>query len=225
MIYDITDTKRTEQKLQELTQTLEERVQERTRERDQVWNCSLDLIAVTTRDGSLRSVNPAWTAVLGHEENSLLDHSFTEFVHSEDRSAAMKALGAEAAVEHLDLRLRDAEGGWRSLEWTLVPEGEAIYATGRDVTERRRIEEQLRQSAKDGGGGSADRRHRARLQQHADGHHRRSGAGAAPVRSRTRGRGVRIMDAVVASAERAAALTHRLLAFSRRQTLNPSPWM
>ena len=39
-------------------------------------------------------------------------------------------------------------------------------------------------------------------------------------RGRTQRR-VGFMDAVVSSAERAAALTHRLLAFSRRQTLNP----
>ena len=61
MIYDITDMKRTEEKLQILTRTLEAKVEERTRERDRIWNRSLDLIAVLTRDGAPRSVNPAWT--------------------------------------------------------------------------------------------------------------------------------------------------------------------
>ena len=90
-------------------------MQERTRERDRVWNCSLDLIAVTTRDGFFARSIRLGPRCSGMRRDSLLDHSFTEFVHSEDRSAAMKALGAEAAVEHLDLRLptpRVAGAAW-----------------------------------------------------------------------------------------------------------------
>ena len=44
--------------------------------------------------------------------------------------------------------MRDAKGAWRQIDWTFVPEGDALYATGRDVTERRQLEEQLRQSQK-----------------------------------------------------------------------------
>ena len=221
VIYDVTETKRVEEKLQELTRTLEERVRERTRERDRIWDRSLDLIAVIGRDGALRSVNPAWMALLRYGEDAILGRALVEFVHPEDKAAAARALSAHAAAAHTDLRLRDADGAWRWIDWRFTPEGDALYALGRDVTERRRLEELLRQSQKmeavgqlTGGiahdfnnlltgiiGGLELARRRLEAGRSADAY--------------------RFMHAVTVSAERAAALTHRLLAFSRRQTLNP----
>jgi PAS domain S-box-containing protein len=221
VIYDITDLKRTQEQLQDLTRTLEAKVEERTRERDRIWRRSLDLIAVLGRDGALRSVNPAWAKLIGQPEAAIAGRPIGHFVHPEDAAALTQALADESPSEHLDLRLRDAEGAWRRLDWTFVPEGDAIYATGRDVTERRHLEEQLRQSQKMeavgqltggiahdfnnmltgiiGGLELAKRRLNSGRTQEAFG----------------------FMDAVAMSAQRAAALTHRLLAFSRRQTLNP----
>ena len=78
--------------------------------------------------------------------------------------------------------------------------------------------------AEDGGGRPAHRRHRARLQQSADRHHRHAGAAADPAAP-----GPYCRDSTATStprqgaSKRAAALTHRLLAFSRRQTLDPKP--
>jgi PAS domain S-box-containing protein len=220
VIYDITETKQTHEKLQELTRTLEARVEERTRERDRIWNRSLDLIGVLRRDGALRAVNPAWSHLLRHAEPDLLGRSLAEFVAPDDRPALLRALGSETATGQVDLRLRDADGAWRWLNWTFVPEGDALYATGRDVTERRQLEEQLRQSQKMEAvgqltGGIAH-----------DFNNMLTGiiAGLELARRRLEaGRkddAFRFMDGATASAERAAALTHRLLAFSRRQTLD-----
>jgi len=221
VIYDITETKRTEEKLQELTRTLEARVQERTRERDRIWNLSLDLIAVVGRDGALRSVNPAWPALLGYQEDALRGHPLAEFVHPEDHLVISRALAAQAPAEHIDLRLRDAKGAWRQIDWTFVPEGDALYATGRDVTERRQLEDQLRQSQKmeavgqlTGGIAHDFNNMLTGIMAGLDLARRRIEAGRTPE-------AFRFMDGAVASAERAAALTHRLLAFSRRQTLDP----
>jgi PAS domain S-box-containing protein len=221
VIYDITETKRTEEKLQELTRTLEARVQERTRERDRIWNLSLDLIAVVGRDGVLRSVNPAWPALLGHGEDALLGRPLAEFIHPEDHLVVARALAAQAPAEHVDLRLRDAQSAWRQIDWTFVPQDDALYATGRDVTERRQLEEQLRQSQKmeavgqlTGGIAHDFNNMLTGIMAGLDLARRRIEAGRTPE-------AFRFMDGAVASAERAAALTHRLLAFSRRQTLDP----
>ncbi len=221
VIYDITETKRTEEKLQELTRTLEARVQERTRERDRIWNLSLDLIAVVGRDGALRSVNPAWPALLGYQEDALLGRPLAEFVHPEDHLVVSRALAAHRPAEHVDLRLRDAKGAWRQIDWTFVPEGDALYATGRDVTERRQLEDQLRQSQKmeavgqlTGGIAHDFNNMLTGIMAGLELARRRIDAGRTPE-------AYRFMDGAIASAERAAALTHRLLAFSRRQTLDP----
>ena len=150
VIYDITATKRAEQKLQELDADAgSARSQERTRERDRIWNRSLDLIAVLgARRASCARSTRRGRRLLRLREEALLGQPLPTSSIPKTAAAARRALGAETRSSMLDLRLRDADGAWRWLNWTFVPEDDAIYATGRDVTERRQLEDQLRQSQK-----------------------------------------------------------------------------
>ena len=72
-------------------------------------------------------------------------------------------------------------------------------------------EEALRPEPEDGGAWPADRRHRARLQQHADGRGRR----ARPADKGSRREAEVLCRQCVAAAERGARLTAQLLAFAR----------
>ena len=79
--------------------------------------------------------------------------------------------------------------------------------------------------AEDGSDRPAERRHRSRLQQPPDDRDRQSGNRAAssrPSRQLTRVCN-RVLTNAMRGAQRAAALTSRLLAFSRRQALDPKP--
>jgi PAS domain S-box-containing protein len=62
---DVTRQVEAERALRSLNEGLEHRVAEQARERDRIWNVSQDLLAVADTDGTLLSVNPAWTATLG----------------------------------------------------------------------------------------------------------------------------------------------------------------
>lgn len=44
--------------------------------------------------------------------------------------------------------MRRSDGSWRTYNWSCNDEGDAIYAVGRDLTERNELEEQLRQAQK-----------------------------------------------------------------------------
>ena len=144
---DITDQKRgeaalraSEFALRELNDTLERQVRQRTAERNRVWEMSLDLFAIMGFDGRLKAINPAWTTTLGRDTETLLSQSFREQVHPDDHDAVavvMERLLAGETVERFEDRLRHADGSWRWISWTLVPEGDVFYAVGRDVTGER----------------------------------------------------------------------------------------
>ncbi len=222
---DITDQRRVEQALRELNDTLEQRVAERTRERDLIWRASRDLYVVCSFDGVYRSANPAWRD-LGYEPEALVGARFEALIHPDDVPAVRSRFAALVGGDPdagMDSRIRAADGTYRWVAWTAVVAGEDIYAAGRDVTERRALEEQLRQSQKMDAigqltGGIAH-----------DFNNLLTGIiGALDIVRRRIDGGrlddvARFMDAASTSAQRAAALTHRLLAFARRQPLDAKP--
>jgi PAS domain S-box-containing protein len=217
--------------LAELNATLAQRVEEKTRERDRIWNVSQDLLVVADRNGIWKTINPAWTRTLGWSEGELLNRTSEWLEHPDDggiTQARVKKLGGSGAIAKFESRFRHKDGSYRWLSWTGVPDQDHIYAVARDVTAEKAAAERLKtteeallQSQKmeavgqltggiahdfnnllTGIVGSLDLL-QTRLNQ---------------GRSENVGR---YIDAAMTSANRAAALTHRLLAFARRQPLIP----
>ncbi len=229
---DVTDRKRAERALQNLNETLEQQVAQRTRERDRTWNNSQDLLLVADARGIMHAVNPAWTTILGYRDRELLGRSFLELVHPEDREGSLAAVdrASHQALPVYENRYRHKDGSFRWISWVASPEGERIYASGRHVTAEKQAaaeleaaQAQLRQSQKMEAvgqltGGLAH-----------DFNNLLTGISGSLelLQSRVSRGQVTELDRYVAAAQgaakRAAALTHRLLAFSRRQTLDPRP--
>jgi PAS domain S-box-containing protein len=99
-------------------------------------------------------VNPAWFRTLGYTEADLLSRPYLDFIHPDDREAtikqAAKARGGSAVV-YFENRYLHKDGTWRWVLWmaTPYPETQVIYATGRDITERKAAEETLARYAAD----------------------------------------------------------------------------
>jgi PAS domain S-box-containing protein len=122
-----------------------------------------DLIIEIDRALNLLYVSPSHREVLGMEEATFLGRDTLQFPHPNDRGAVATAFSrlfeSRLPVEFL-ARLRHRDGSWRFIEVRARPyetsEGELhAVAVGRDVTERRRheeeqarFEEQLRQKQK-----------------------------------------------------------------------------
>jgi PAS domain S-box-containing protein len=217
--------------LAELNATLAERVEEKTRERDRIWNVSQDLLLVADRNGVWQTVNPAWTRTLGWSEAELLNRTSEWLDHPDDggttRAHVRKLLAGNTTVR-FESRFRHKDGTYRWLSWTGVSDKDRIYAVARDVTadkaatdRLKAAEEALRQSQKMEAvgqltGGIAH-----------DFNNLLTGIVGSLDLLQTRldqGRTenvARYINAAMTSANRAAALTHRLLAFARRQPLIP----
>jgi PAS domain S-box-containing protein len=195
-------------------------------ERDRIWNTTNDLMAVAGQDGYLKSVNPAWSRLLGHDEATLLARPFLELVAEDDRPrvrAAMARLARGESVTEFEDRLLHADGRTSLIAWNGEPLGDTFYVVGRNVTEQRRVEEALRQSQKMEAvgqltGGIA----------HDFNNLLQGITGSLELLQKRLAQGRlgdldRFITGAMAAANRAAALTHRLLAFSRRQPLDPKP--
>lgn len=227
---DISARRKAEEALQQLNETLEQQVAERTAERDRMWVTSPDLMLVIDFSGVLRQVNPAWTTMLGYDAAELVGRHVNEFVVPDDHEGTTGAYLAAAAGQRPAIvnRYYHKDGSTRWISWVAAPAGDVTYATGRDITAEReqalalaQTEEQLRQAQKMEAvgqltGGIAH-----------DFNNLLTGViGSLDLLQRQLARGqtdklARYATAATTSANRAAALTHRLLAFSRRQPLDP----
>lgn len=212
---DITDRRR-------LEDHLETAARERTDERDTLWRASRDLFVVCGFDGVYRAVNPAWTATLGWTAEDLVGARFDAFVHPDDRTLAEQALErviTAGDLDDVDVRFRTRDGAYRWISWNVVPRGDHFYAAGRDVTERKALEEQLRQSQKLEavgqltGGVAHDFNNLLTVIKSSTDLLKRPNL---PEERRTR-----YVDAISDTVARAAKLTGQLLAFARRQALQP----
>ncbi|MFF9549830.1 PAS domain S-box protein [Methylobacterium fujisawaense] len=192
-------------------------------ERDLVWRTSRDLLVICGLDGTIRAVGPAWTETLGWPAGSLVGTRIDDLVHPDDRDAATRAFETLAAGRHLtdlDVRFRAADGGHRWISWNAIPQGDRYHATGRDVTERRTLEEQLRQSQKMEavgqltGGVAHDFNNLLTVI--------KSSTDLLKRPNLAEERRVRYVDAISDTVDRAAKLTSQLLAFARRQALRPT---
>jgi len=221
-----------ERRLREMNETLEQRIEERTAERDRLWNASQDILTVVDASGALLSVNPAWTRILGWEADEVVGRHHLEMSHPDDRREAQLTLSQ--AIDYrapaVTLRCRHKDGGWRWISWTASSAAGLVYASGRDVTAEREASEVL-----------SDTQEALRQSQKMEAVGQLTGGIAHDFNNLLAGvtGSLELIDARIgagrfgdvgpyvaaaqASARRAAALTQRLLAFSRRQTLDPKP--
>ncbi len=204
-------------------------------ERDRLWTLSEDMLARADYGGNLIAVNPAWTKVLGWSEEKLLRDPYADIIHPENVDTVLAALADMARTgqpTRFENQILSSDGVWTPIGWTVSPEpgGKYFIAVGRDLSadkarERELLEaqESLRQAQKMEAvgqltGGIAH-----------DFNNLLAGiSGGLEIIDRRLSQGRfdgldRFISGAQSSAQRAAALTQRLLAFSRRQTLDPKP--
>ncbi|MGD1078515.1 MAG: PAS domain S-box protein [Candidatus Sulfotelmatobacter sp.] len=187
-----------------------------------------DVITIVAVDGTMLYHSPSIERVAGYKPSDLLGKSLLALIHPEDEPAVRAALervtlkvGSAAPPEY---RFRRKDGSWVWLEsvgnnlLNDVAVG-GIVVTSRDVTGRRGLEEQVRQSQKMeavgrlAGGIAHDFNNLLMvIRGYAEIVLEEDGA------SRTVRKSV---ETIVRTTESAASLTHQLLSFSRKHVFSP----
>jgi len=187
-----------------------------------------DVTAIVSRDGRIKEVSTSVSRLLGYRRETLVGREGFDFVHPEDEPH-MRAFLARAVAEdgttHGDaFRARDVAGGWRLLEPVALnlladPAVDGVVVTLRDVTTRHDLELRLRQAERleavgQLAGGLAHDFNNVLLVIRGYSGILKASLADSPL--------VVDVEEIASAADRAADLTRQLLAFARRQVLQPA---
>lgn len=204
---------------------LSTQVSETTADFEGIWRLSRDGFVIADRNGVWRRANPAWTELLGWREEELIGQTAAWISHPED-AQGLDHLTSARTKARFTSRLRAKNGDYRWFSWTVVSDRDYRYFTARDMThekaaaaELERTQAALRQSQKMDAigqltGGVA----------HDFNNLLTPIVGALDVvrrRAQLSDRDDNLLGAAAEAAERARVLVQRLLAFARRQPLQP----
>lgn len=226
-VLETTSNVESERQWRDLACSFEKQVQERSTEHQRLWELSSDLMLVVQGDLRLRTFNPACRQQLGWDDGTV-GQPLLDIAHPDDAGHLAQLLdGSQQSGEG---RLRHVDGHYRWFNFGVMPATGSVTLVGRDITQEREREMALRQAEE-------LLRHGQKMEAVGqltggmahDFNNMLAGISASLemlerriAKGQTQDLG-KYLHAARQASERAAQLTHRLLAFSRRQPLAPRP--
>ncbi|MEK9284199.1 PAS domain S-box protein [Bradyrhizobium sp. ISRA442] len=130
-----------------------EKLRREVEERQRIFETSQDLILVTDGYGNFVQVSPSVTTILGLKPEDMIGHSATEFIHPDDLESTrneMRAARRGQIKRSFEARYYHYDGHEVTLNWmgTWSEPVKRHFFIGRDLTEKQAAEAQFRQIQK-----------------------------------------------------------------------------
>ena len=117
---------------------------------DRFFSLSLDMLCIAHFSGYFIRLNPAWETTLGFSRDELQSKPMFEFVHPDDRERTLEQnrkvrTGGQALA--FENRYLCKDGSYKWLLWNATPDPaqQLIYSVARDITARKRAEDEREQ--------------------------------------------------------------------------------
>jgi PAS domain S-box-containing protein len=189
---------------------------------------SIDPLVTIGRDGRITDVNSATEKVTGVPREGLIGRDFSDFFTDQERAkAGCQLVFDEGSVRDYELGIRHADGHVTPVLYNASvyrdekDEIIGVFASARDMSERRSLEEQLRQAQKmeaigQLAGGIAHYFNNILMTIVGFGNILKMKLDEGdPIQSD--------LDHILAASDRAAHLTRSMLAYGRKQLMTPNP--
>jgi len=113
------------------------------------FNLSLELLAIADVNGKFIRVNKSWENTLGFLTRNIESKTIFDLVHPDDLAetrACFNRILQNTNSKNLVNRLVLSAGGYRHVEWKVMPIGKLLYIAVNDITERVEYSEAIAQS-------------------------------------------------------------------------------
>lgn len=120
----------------------------KTEELNRFFSVAVDLLSIINTDGYFLRLNRQWEKTLGYSIEELEGTKFFNYVYPEDLEKtdnALSILKNQNILSNFVNRFRCDDGSYRWIEWNCVPVDNLIYCSAKDITDRLKAENTLKQ--------------------------------------------------------------------------------
>jgi PAS domain S-box-containing protein len=119
-------------------------------QKNRIFDLSMDMICILGFDGRFQQLNPSWEETLGFKVEEFKGTLFFQWIHPEDQDATraawaqLKNRGSSLSFENRGL-CKDGSLKWLLWSVAVYPQEKLVYAVVRDITQRKKEEDQVRE--------------------------------------------------------------------------------
>ncbi|MCI0710477.1 MAG: PAS domain S-box protein [Chloroflexi bacterium] len=117
-------------------------------ETERLYELSVDMIGIASRDGTFRRLSPSWEAMLGFSLDELMQMNAYQMVHPDDLMRAQQeaqTAGVNQPTRNFDVRFLCKDGSYKWLSWNSIPDNlnDNVYFIVRDVSQQKEMQDRL----------------------------------------------------------------------------------